>query len=246
MLRWVVALLTVLVFATTGMVAYLAVDPSRMPVAAIQVEGELRHLSPQVLAQVVAVPASAGFFRLDLGELRAAVAALPWVRDVRARRVWPDRVRVTVRERVPAARWGAGGLVDADGTLFRPPSEEYPPDLPELEGPEGTHALVLDRYRVFREWVAPSGWEVRRVAMDGRRAWWIDTDRGVRLVLGRDPREGVARRVARVLPALRAQVGDSLELVDLRYPNGFAVRWSPRPAPGPEPEVRERHGKKER
>lgn len=244
MLRSVLALLTVVVFAGTGLVLYVASDPARMPVTAVQLEGELRHLSYQSVAQVVAGPASAGFFGLDLAELRAALLALPWLKEVRVRRVWPDRVRVAVRERVPAARWAAGGLVDADGTLFRPPPHEYPAGLPELEGPEGTQALVLDRYRELREWFAPSGWAVERVGMDARRAWWVDTDRGVRLVLGRAPREAVARRIARVLPALRARVGDALALVDLRYPNGFAVRLPAVPAG--EPEVREKHGKKER
>ena len=65
-------------------------------------------------------------------------------------------------------------------------------------------------------------------------------------MLGRDPAEAAVRRVSRVLTALQAQSGGTLAVADLRYPNGFAVRWRPpqeaeTPPPGgqePKPEAR--------
>jgi cell division protein FtsQ len=244
MVRWAVALVTLVVFMAAGWALYLAADPWRTPVAAVQLEGDLRYLTHQALADIVVGPASQGFFRVDLGEVRAALLALPWVREARVRRVWPDRLRVSVRERVPAARWAAGGLVDVEGGLFHPSEAALPAGLPELEGPEGTHALVLGRYRELADWLAPSGWGVARAGMDARRAWWVETDRGVRLVLGRDPAEAVVRRVAAVLPALTARIGEAPARVDLRYPNGFAVqRRAPAEGPG---EGREDHGQEER
>ena len=254
MRHWVIIFVTLAVAVATGWTVYVASDPRRMPVAAVQIDGDLRYLSRPALAQAIAGPASEGFFRVELGAVQAALLALPWVKDAKVRRDWPDHLHVAIRERVPAARWVAGGLVDAEGTLFHPPAAEYPPGLPALEGPDGTQALVLQRYREFRDWLAASGWRVDRVAMDARRAWRIDTDRGVMLVLGREPGEGAVRRVARVLPALLAQTGEALALVDLRYPNGFAARWRPpvavetKPEGKPEgkPELRERHGKEDR
>lgn len=266
MRQWVVALVTLAVAGVCGWALYVAADPRRMPVSAVQVEGDLRHLSSEALAQTVAGPASVGFFRVDLPQVRARLMELPWVRDAQVRRIWPDRLHVAVRERVPAARWAAGGLVDSEGGLFQPPASEYPQGLVELDGPEGAQVLALRRYRELREWLAATGWDVRRVAVDNRRAWRVDTDRGVTLVLGREPQEAAVRRVARVLPALQSQSGGALAEVDLRYPNGFAVRWRPppqaevppegkpevRPEPKPEPkagakpEGKQRHGKKNR
>jgi cell division protein FtsQ len=244
MVRWAVALVTGAVFVAAGWVLHLAANPWRTPVAAVELEGELRYLSHQALAEVVVGPASQGFFRVDLREVRVALLRLPWVREARVRRVWPDRLRITVRERVPAARWAAGGLLDAEGELFHPSGPEPPAGLPVLEGPEGTHALVLSRYRELADWLAPSGWGIARAGMDARRAWWVDTDQGVRLVLGRKPSEAVVRRVAAVLPALAARTGEAPVRVDLRYPNGFAVQ---RRAPGGGPgEGREEHGQEER
>lgn len=245
MARWVVRLVTLLVLAGTAWVLHRAGDPLRTPVAAIQLEGTLQRIPRQTVARVVAEPAQIGFFRVDLEGVRVALLGLPWVKEARVWRVWPDRLRVSIRERTPAARWAGGGLVDADGVLFHPPETEYPPGLPELEGPDGTQALVLRRHGELQDWLALSGLRVRRVAMDPRRAWRVDTDRGVSLLLGREPGETAVRRVSRVLPVLLAQWGEAVDSFDLRYPNGFAVRWRPRPDasdPATGPEAKERHG----
>ena len=240
MRHWVVALVTLALAGAAGWAVVVASDPRRMPVAAVEVQGELSYLTHEVLVRTVAEPASVGFFRVDLPLVRRRLMEVPWVRDAQVRRVWPDRLRVTVTERVPAARWVGGGLVDSDGTLFRPAESEYPAGLVELEGPEGTQGLVLRRYRDVKEWLVLGGWKVRRLTADGRRSWRVHTDGGVTLVLGRDPAEAAVRRVSRVLPALQVQSGGTLAVADLRYPNGFAVRWRPPPeAEAPPPAVQE-------
>lgn len=235
MRHWVVALVTLAVAGAAGWAVVLASDPRRMPVAAVEVQGELSYLTHEVLVRAVAEPASVGFFRVNLPLVRRRLMEVPWVRDAQVRRVWPDRLHVRVTERVPAARWVGGGLVDSEGTLFRPAESEYPDGLVELEGPEGTQGLVLRRYRDVKEWLEGGGWKVRRLTADGRRSWRVHTDGGVTLVLGRDPAEAAVRRVSRVLSALQAQSGGTLAVADLRYPNGFAVRWRPPPEAGVSP-----------
>lgn len=236
--QWLSGLAALAILGGTGWALYRAADPGRMPVAAIQLEGTPVRVSARTVAEVVAVPAGAGFFRVDLGRVREGLTALPWVKEARVWRVWPDRLRVSIRERVAAARWAAGGLVDTDGELFHPPEAEYPPELPELDGPEGSEAVLLGRHGELREWLSASGLAIRRLAMDERRAWRVETDRDVTLVLGRNPDEALVRRVGRVLPVLLARGGETLARLDLRYPNGFAASWR-RP---PQAEGKEQHG----
>jgi cell division protein FtsQ len=59
---------------------------------------------------------------LDLNGARDAVAALPWIADVRIKRQWPNRISIAVRERTPVAvvptaddRWA---LVDETGQIL--------------------------------------------------------------------------------------------------------------------------------
>jgi cell division protein FtsQ len=222
------ALLSSLVAASVW-AAYTALDGRATPVRTVVVDGEFRYLSRARLEREVLEALDGGFFRADLGAIRRAVAALPWVERVAVRRVWPGRLEVTVKERRPAARWGRGGFVDGNGEHFVPPLGSAPGDLPLLGGPEGTQARVLELYRRLLAELAPAGLTPVEVRHDARRALTVDTAQGVRLVFGRVPVEAGLARLLRSLPVVRrdgAAAGRRPERIDLRYPNGLAVAWS--------------------
>lgn len=60
---------------------------------------------------------------VDVAERRQQLLAIPWVKEARVSKVWPNAVRVAVRERAPVALVPlAGGeavrMIDADGVLL--------------------------------------------------------------------------------------------------------------------------------
>jgi cell division protein FtsQ len=59
---------------------------------------------------------------LDLEGARQAIAALPWIADVRIERQWPNRISIAVREHVPVAAVpaadGQWALVDDSGQVL--------------------------------------------------------------------------------------------------------------------------------
>jgi cell division protein FtsQ len=165
------------------------------------------------------------FLGADLGAVRRALETLPWVRRVEVRRVWPDRLEVALEEHVALARWGDSALVNTLGERFAAESDAR---LPVLAGPAGTEALVAGRYRRFAELVAPLGEAPERVILTARHAWQLRLSGGLALELGRDSAaEPVERRLARFVaayPQTLARIARRHEYVDLRYPNGFALR----------------------
>jgi cell division protein FtsQ len=194
-------------------------------VLTLQVEGRLRYVVPGDV-QVVAKPhLQAGFFDLDLRAVHAAVLGLPWVERAEVRRRWPNGVVVRVWERQPLARWGETALISAAGERFAPAAGTLPLGLPALSGPEGTERLLVESLRHFTEVLAPAGLKVAAIGIDARGAWTVTLDIGLEMRLGRDRIEERLRRFAdTAVPTL----GDRLEqvaYVDLRYGNGFAVRW---------------------
>lgn len=200
-------------------------DPRTLPIAAVKVEGQFHHLNKQQLQQAAVAYTAGGFFNVDVDAVRDAVLRLPWVNAVSVRRVWPDTLRIDVVEHLPVARWGSGGLVNSQGALFFPPAASYPAELPELQGPQGSEARVAARYRDIDKTLKPLALHVSRVSLDDRRAWRIELDNGALLVLGHVADDARLTRFARLYPiALAARAADIGE-VDLRYTNGFAVRW---------------------
>jgi cell division protein FtsQ len=197
--------------------AYWLLEPERFPVSEVVLKGELKNTTT---AQIqAALPRVGGnFFAVNLAEVRAGVERLPWVRRVAVRRVWPGGLEVSIEEHVALARWGDDRLVNTHGEAFSAKSAE---SLPAFIGPGGTAAEVARRYRSFSDILAPLDTRVERIVLSPRHAWQLRLGNGLQVMLGRDAdlAEARLRQFVEAYPKIRPH-----EYVDLRYPNGFAVR----------------------
>jgi cell division protein FtsQ len=222
-LRWLSVLLLVGLMVGAGH-QILRWEPQYLPIRVVTVDGELQRLSPKRLQATVIDHLHGGIVTQDLGELKEAVEALAWVRSASLRRVWPDRLDLTVVEHKPLCRWGEDGLVSDEGVVFRPPVTEFPKGLPTLAAVDERAPLLVARYRAWSPRFAARGLAIERMLLDARGAWSIRTDAGFGLALGKLEVEERAGRFLRAWPSLDA-VG-SPEQVDMRYSNGLSVRWN--------------------
>ncbi|HEY6822000.1 MAG TPA: cell division protein FtsQ/DivIB, partial [Burkholderiales bacterium] len=74
--------------------------------------------------------------------------------------------------------------------------------------------------------LAPLGNPIERVVLTARFAWQLRLADGLNLMLGRDPQvaEERLRRFVGAYDATLGKIARKHEYVDLRYPNGFALR----------------------
>lgn len=190
---------------------------------------ELRYVSTTLLRTSALHRINGSFFTVDLDSVRGGFESVPWVRRATVRRVWPDRLLVSIEEHRPMALWGDGRLMNTHGELFTAnldEAEENGP-LPELAGPEGSHFAVLQRFDELTRWLAPLERRPVAVTLSSRYAWSTRLDDGSTLLLGRDQGMPLETRVARwaaVYPKVRSRFEKEPQVIDLRYPNGFAVR----------------------
>jgi cell division protein FtsQ len=203
----------------------------------IVIEGDLERVQRHEIVNALQGRLSGTFFTVDLEAVRALFEGIPWVRRAELRRSWPDRLEVRIEEQVALARWGQRRetqLVNTQGELFRGQTDV---SLPVLAGPAGTEGEVARRYLAFRDLLAPLGLEPRQVLVSSRLAWQLKLSNGLTIQLGRDSdKDRVEERLARFASAFPHTLGKTrqrLEYVDLRYPNGFALRITE--SPGAEP-----------
>ena len=207
----------VALYAGVMVVAQLPVFPLRE----VRVLGTLHFTAAADLEALVARELRGNFFTIDLARARKSFETLPWVRKADLRRHWPDRLEVRLEEHVPLARWGALGLVNTQGEIF---SASYEGELPVFAGPGGSAKEMAIQYAYFRKSLEPLGRVPTRVSVSARRAWTLQLDSGLTLELGRaEPEDRLARFVQNYGQAA-ALLGRRMHYVDLRYPNGFAVR----------------------
>jgi cell division protein FtsQ len=226
------AVALLLAVAAVAMLAWGAVAWAvRQPEFAIRrvvVEGPLTRVNPAHVGAVIREELRGTFFTMRLADARASLQRVPWVKSVALRRLWPDRLEVSLTEHEPLARWNENGLVDTTGEVF---TADFDGELPQFEGPDGSSPQVSATFRDFGAALAGRGLAISELQFSPRGAWRLRTTGAAALTveLGRSaPEERLARFVAyypRTLGAL-ARDGKTVERVDLRYRNGFAV-WVP-------------------
>jgi cell division protein FtsQ len=218
--------LTLVALGAFAVVAYRYLsEPGRLPLRVIDVKGEFQQLEPARVQQVVIDAIDGGFFTCRIHKLRVAVLEMPWVEDVSIRRVWPDRLSMTVTEQVPLARWGDDALINVNGGVFRPGTLGGYSGLVRLHGPEGAEQRVVGFFQAAVPAARLRGLHIREVELDARRHWWVRFDDGLTLSLGREDTEQRLAQFFRVYPGLTAEPSRQPQRVDMRYAHGFAVRW---------------------
>ncbi|MGA9421593.1 MAG: cell division protein FtsQ/DivIB [Rhodanobacteraceae bacterium] len=203
----------------------------RWPVHRIDVRAPFDHISAEQIRTAVSSELGAGFFAVDLDQVCAAVMRLPWVERADARKRWPDTIELTVYEQHPYARWGADRLVNRHGHLFSVPGAPNLQGLPQLSGPDARLDDVLAFYVGELPHFAASGLVLESVALSERGSWSLTVASGAVIEVGREDAKGRLSRFLGVWPRLAAGREGTPAYVDLRYENGFALRWNEPAAP---------------
>ena len=217
--------LTLTCLALLVWVIHVLSSPETLPIRQVRIEGEFFRLSPDKLKTLVTNKVRGGFFNVNVDTVRNVLLANPWVRDVTVQRVWPDALRVSVLEQVAVARWGETGLLNTVGEYFSPDQETFPGELPVFNGPAGTEAMLLNRYNEIQDSLQETGWKIRILTLNDRRAWQFELDNGIQVILGKTDFDLRLKRFLKLVPVGLSEKLSQTELVDMRYTNGFAVRW---------------------
>lgn len=196
------------------------------PIEKVAIEGRFQRVSPLDVEKAVRdVTRGEGLVGIDLDVVAAAVRRLPWVDRVAVRRSFPRGLGVFVVEQVPVARWGESGLVNTRGELFVHDARHVPPELPQLQGPDGTERVLTERYLALQGRLVEAGMRLSAAQLDARGAWELRLDNGVTLRLGRRQVEERFDRFMNSASRLVAVRASDIDYIDLRYTNGFAVGW---------------------
>lgn len=229
------ALLGVLVLSLLASGIWWVAQRPMFTLKTIHIEGvsetALRHVNASTV-RTTAVPRIKGnFFTANLDTVRTAFEAVPWVRKASVRREWPNKLIVTVEEHEPLGTWGEDGrLLSVKGDVFTAnlaeAEEEH--ELAEFGGPEGSEKEVAARFRQLQDWFHPVSLAPEGVWLSGRYAWSVRLNNGMTVELGREANSATLKdrvdRLVKIYPQLVTRLQDRIESIDMRYPNGLALK----------------------
>jgi cell division protein FtsQ len=216
-----------------GGAAYWLAQRPYFALRSIEVRGELQHVTSASVRAAVAGRLKGNYFTMRLDETRRLLESVPWVAHASVRRVWPNRLLVTLVEHRALGVWDDGRLLSDVGELFiaNPAEAEVHGALPVFEGPEAAARDAARRYYEFAALLAPLGMKIASIDVSERRSWTLDVagaeGDAMRLELGRDTDSMTLHdRLAQIVaayPMVAARVGGPPQHIDARYPNGLAA-----------------------
>jgi cell division protein FtsQ len=209
-----------------------------MGVSSISLVGEKEMSRAAILADA-GIGADSSLPCLDAAAARAALMRDPWISDATVLKLYPDRLRISIRERSPLALWQKDGrvtVIATDGTVLQDFDGSRFAELPLVVGAgaerqaPGVLAMV-GRYPLIRD-------SVEAAVFIAERRW------NLRLKSGIDVRlpEADAEQALQTLVALdrdKKILSRDITAIDLRLPDRVIVRLSDEAAQARAEQVKE-------
>jgi len=194
-------------------------------IAAISLTGE-KEVSREEVLTTAGVTGRASLFFLDADAARTRLLANPWIADAAVLKLYPDRLQITITERLAFALWQKDGRVSviaADGTVLEPFVEDRYVGLPLVVGRGAERQAknflgIIDRYPDIRS-------AVRASILVAERRWDLRLANGINVRLPETGLDGALDRLVQ-LDRDKKLLSRDITTVDLRLPDRVTVRLS--------------------
>jgi cell division protein FtsQ len=194
-------------------------------ISKISIAGE-KEVSREEVLTTAGVTGRASLLFLDADAARTQLMANPWVEDAALLKLYPDRLQITITERLAFALWQKDGrlaVIADDGTVLEPFVEDRYLNLPLVVGPGAAREAkdflaIVDRYSDIRSLLRAS-------ILVAERRWDLHLSNGIDVQL---PETNVAQALDRLVALDRDKklLSRDISMVDLRLPDRVSVRLS--------------------
>ena len=203
-------------------------NPKTLPFHQIKIISTGTRPTISELKNIVIQHINGGFFSFNVCKLQSDLMALPWVYNVSIRRIWPNELEIVFIEQQPLARWNQNQLISKLGTLFNSSITMIPKDLPQLEGPDNDKKIIFARFKQFNQLLKPLRIKITALKVSDRETWFLVLNNHIQVYLGRENIDQRFKKLVRFYQKIIGNRNHQVSYIDLRYPNGLAIRWKGR------------------
>src|ERR1043166_727336 len=222
-----------------------AANAAGFRIAAVSLSGE-RHWGRGEIFSAAGVTDRASLLFLDVDAARARLKAIPWIAEAAVRKLYPDRLQITVTERDAFALWQRDGkvsVISADGTVVGSLADWHFAHLPLVVGPGAAarareFLALLDAHPEIRR-------QVRASILIAERRWNLKLKNGLDVRL---PETDVLRALDTLAELDREKqlISRDITAIDLRLPDRVSVHLSDEAARARDEALKEKIAKRKR
>lgn len=182
------------------------------------------ELTQEEVVQLAGLQSTVSLPFLDPKQLQIKLAAVPMIAEASVTKLYPDRLLIGIRERVPFAIWqqdGAVQVISEDGTPIETLSDPRFLRLPHVVGPEAN--MRVKEFAALIDAVPDLKDQIRAGILVSKRRWTLKLQNGVDIKLPEIAPESALKAFA----AVEREQGITKRAVlaiDLRLPDRITVR----------------------
>ena len=197
----------------------------RLPVKSVAIEGDFTKVSRDQIELIVRDSLSKDFLKVELKEIKKKIEEDPWVEFVNVKRIWPDKIELSVNEEKPIARWGDSGFINQHGTLIDVKLDKELDQLPLFYGSNKQIEEITQWYMVAGDILSNYDLNISGLKINEQGDWELAIDNSIQIIMGAEDKQSKLEQFLIVYTQkLKADV-TKIAVVDLRYEAGLAVSW---------------------
>ena len=222
-LRKVFNKLTYFLLALSIVFAIYLIDRSKLlePHISWEIDGELTTQAYKY--DDLIKPLLKNKYLLNLNQIKSKVSENPWVLNVETQRIFWNRIKVSIKKHDIAMRWGSQGYISSQGILFKPNltiNSNAPIGL-VAEARVKNFYYDFTQYQSILDPIKISTFE--RNSIDE-----LTLDNNIKVILGHQKQNERLEIFVRSFEKLKKYKKIRTRgIFDMRYPNGFALSYSP-------------------
>jgi len=201
------------------------IQSDRWRITQLEVAADYDRITSEQLRLMVAKTPERSFFRLDAEQVKKNIESMSWVKYAHVVKQWPDTLKITIKEHQATAIWNNKDLLNQTGEVFQIDAVDHLKALPRIFGLTEDSKITLENFNRFNQLLQPVGYEISEAYVDDRGDWRLILRNGLEVLLGTEKHEARILRLAETWDQLILASERLPERVDLRYSNGYVVRW---------------------
>ncbi len=194
----------------------------------IALQAEYKRVSSEQIRVVVSAYPERSFFKVKADDIREKIIMIPWVQEVSVTKKWPNSLVIKIIEHQAVAVWNKDKLLNENGQIFEVDSIDNLMALPRINGKDSQSQLIWDQYMRFSDIVKNTGLDITSSFVSNRGGWDLFLSNGINLRIGTNQMDARLVRLADSWSKLLQQNDNLPTYIDLRYTNGYAVKWPQR------------------
>ena len=207
------------------LISLVTFDNFNQSIDRVVINGEFNYLSERDVIDLIDENVQTGFLTLDLPELNRKIVEQDWIRSSSIRRSWPATLIVNIEEEIPVARWGEQQILNNVGDYIDVINKDSVSHLPVIFSQAGDTKEIIKIYQLISELLGPVGLRIDEVESDNAGSLTLTVVSDIKIILGRDQLVEKLQRLQSVWMAELSSQEKNINAIDLRYPNGLAVKW---------------------